>query len=204
MSLKIYTAYKLKKSSDLWPWLRDTRRRAELEVVGVLRKLYASMGEAVDTDSDDYKERVKNGQSDAYVRLQIAHNTMRERYRDQLTQGQRDTFDFDVNLVVREYQKGLYIIPYGDMMMRHVFDFLKEDSRLVDFAYWNNTDEPDDVTPQQWGRRGHVWNEIDKDARWQDYMVIEVSTWSKFYQIDPHPELLDELRKREKAAKSSG
>lgn len=198
MSTKVYVAYKLKDSNDLWPWVRDTRRRGEEEVKTVLRTMYADFGKAVKTRSKKFKEGVASGKSAARMRLSLTHDLLREGYKSQLSSSQRGPFNFDVSVVIREFEGGLYILPYCDWMMRDVLDFLKKDKRLEDFAYWNNTDMPDGMTDKAWKARGRVWDALDANG-WGDYLAIHIMEWTKFFQVDPYWDLVKELHTKEKA-----
>lgn len=50
-----------------------------------------------------------------------------------------------------------YVIPFGSQDL--IEAFLKLDG-VEDFSYWNNSDEPENISPEEWERRGEVWNRI--------------------------------------------
>jgi len=193
MSIKVYAAYRLKKSTDLWPWLRDTRRQGEEEVRGVLRKMYGEFADEVDPHSDEYKKcATVSGRSEAAIRLNIAHKAIRDGYKGQLTDPYRGPFNFDVSLTVREHKKRLYIIPHCDYPMSKTLDFLKADPRLEDFAYWDNTDHPEHISYSDWKKRRKVWESLTEGNDWEDYLAIVVMEWSKFYLVDPYHGMVKE------------
>jgi hypothetical protein len=207
MSTKIYVAYRLKDSRHLWPFVRDTRRRGEENVKKELVKLYKTMLDGVDTKSEAYQKTlaVYNGDEEI-ARLRIVGNAIREMYRAQLGKLERDTFNFDVCVAIREHADRLYVIPHCDSLMCKALDFLKRDKRLEDYAYWNNTDRPSHISQRQWDQRGRIWDAIDS-AGWGDHLVIPICDWSNFYMLDPYLDIVKGIYKRrgrEKKASAAG
>lgn len=198
MSVKIYTAYCMKKPSQLWPFVRDTQRRGEQEVKKVLREMYENFSAGVLTDSEEYQRLTNTGWSDESARLRMAHDAITNGYRDQRTSSYRNPFNFDVSVVIREYKGRLYLIPLCDWMMRDVLDFLKEDPRLEDYSYWDNTDPPEEISRRAWKQRGKTWWEMDKGPQWRENLVITICDYPSFYLIDPY---LDIQRERAAARK---
>jgi hypothetical protein len=184
MSTKIYRAYRLNKNSDFWPFVSDTKKRGVEEVQKVLRSLYTSMAGVVEQkDVDAYIERF-GSRSESRARHEIAHQRAREGYRDQLGRSERDVFDFDVCIAIRNHKRRIYLIPYCDSLMRKTLDFLDQDPRLDDFAYWNNTDRKEEVSAREWKHRGKIWDEMDK--KWQEFVHLDICSWSAFPYVDPY------------------
>ena len=174
MSIKIYTAYRLKDSGEFWPILRDCRRRG-LEAVRELVCRLATTIVPMDKSSADY------GAPDR-AREIIGLRELGKRYQAQATSGLRDEYDFDVTITVREYRGALYLVPYCDMFLRDALHFLRSDPRLEDFAYWDNADELEGISEMEWQERRAVWLGID-EAGWLDTAVIEICTPQKFWTI---------------------
>jgi hypothetical protein len=164
VSTKVYVAYKIRPEvardqKRFWAWVRRVHRKGEENIRGVLRTMYEVHG----------RDEVRKG------------------YRDQSTKSERNEFDLDVSIAIRELDGGLYIIPRCDMMMGRVLDFLKRDPALQDFAYWNNTDPPRGMRSgagyARWEERGKVWEALD--VHWQEFLVLELMTVSKFSYVEP-------------------
>lgn len=199
MSTKIYTAYQAKGNVDIWALLRDIRKKAEEQTKLALKGFYLEIaGAALPTNTVyvEYLESWKeNANAESIARVIAAKTFCREKYLAQASSPRRNMFDFDVSLSVRELDGRFYIIPYADMMVRGVFSFLKADPRLRDFAYWNNTDKPDDVSERSWAERRRTWDRLLKQPRIRDVLRLEVCQAETFYQIDPGPDLLDAAKK---------
>jgi hypothetical protein len=156
----------------------------------------------VDPNSDEYKKAIELAndlglsKDDANARLEVARRSIREGYLSQLRSSERGLYDFDVSLAIHPHAGRLYIIPYCDMLMRDVLDFLRKDKRVTDFAYWDNTDQPDNVSPRawkEWKERGRIWEAINNN--WQDMLCLDILNKSRFFALDPGLQLSQELAK---------
>jgi hypothetical protein len=186
VSTKIYTAYRLKRTKDFWPFLRDVRRKGVKNVQKELQKLQKTCLDNVDSDSDAYKKQISLGITPEKAKQYIAEKFILEGYRGQQGKSERNPFDFDVTIAVREHKGRLYLIPHCDMLMRKVFDFLKRDPRLEDFCYFNNTDRPKHITQTEWEKRKIIWDAINNTPEgWDDYIVIDICTYLGFWKIYP-------------------
>ncbi len=181
MSTKIYVAYRMKDPTDLWPFMRDViaegGRRVRLEVNKLIRAIVAD--DELLKEHDAFEREPKD-------RFGAVYRSVEKRYRDQAGSAQRDMFDFDVRVVIRELDGELYLIPHCDMLLRRTLDFLKRDERLIDYSYWNNTDRPSKYSQRAWDYRGKMWDAIDASG-WRNYLVIEVCTTASFYEVVPDP-----------------
>lgn len=185
MSTKVYTAYRLKNSRDLWPVVRDIKQRGKRAVQRELAKVYELTRASVDTSTEEYKSALHYYDGDDWLaRHRIAQRLLGDAYRKQLGSSQRDEYNFDVSVGIWERSGTMYLIPYCDMFLRNVLDFMKRDKRLEDFAYWNNTDKPPRISNAEWNKRGKVWSTIDA-AGWENHLAIDVCSWSAWYLIDP-------------------
>lgn len=184
MSVKLYCAYRLKRSGDLWALLRDTRQRAQKEVQKALAAFYIECAHGVDTSSAEYLSKVEAYSSEQKARLSIASEFVHNAYRLQQSNPYRNEFNFDVSLGVHELRKRYYLIPYCDLRMRKVLDFLKKESRLEDYSYWDNADPPNDLPYTKFKARGRVWDAIYK-AGWDNVLTLQICDVQSYYQVDP-------------------
>jgi hypothetical protein len=204
MSTKIWTAYKLKQSSQLWPFVHHVRLKTTKNVQNVLRKLYTDLQLNVDVKSEAYAvelEKQKNfvkplSKTESHWRasFEIAHENIKRLYKEASISSQRDFFDFDVSLAFRSWKGGIYVIPHCDMQVRNVLDFLKHDKRLRDYHYQNQTDMSSNITTREWKERERVWNEMDEADCWKDVLVLDICKYDFFWMIDPYIKILEEHR----------
>lgn len=185
MSMKVYRAYRLKKSRDLWTMVNDIYAWGEITVKAAIMEAYSDFAGCVDMGSDQYKEALAAYGDDTKARRNIAHEHVKNMYRENSTRPERSMYDFNVTVAVRQHKGRIYIVPYADMRMKNVLDFLKKDDRLEDFCYWNNTDHPEEVPYEEWERRGKIWNDMDNKGGWKNHLLIELCSWERFYTIDP-------------------
>ena len=210
MSMKVYSAYKLKSEvtddhAKFWAWVRKTIHRGEREVTKVLRNLYGTMSEEILEDGNEqFQELLKLFEDNYSARLAFCNRKLTQLYKASSLSSERNTFDFDVSIAIREMDGDLYLIPYADMLVKHTLDFLKRDRCLEDFCYWNNTDPPDGMHKgegyKRWEARGRIWDKIDQRG-WRDYLVVEVCSYAKFSNVDPYMAMRHEhLLEKKKAA----
>lgn len=67
---------------------------------------------------------------------------------------------FDCGLNVWFYRGQAYVIPWGHPKYA---DCLELPSWAEEYAYWNNTDRPDNLTQRQWDARARTWNRAALD-----------------------------------------
>jgi hypothetical protein len=137
MSTKIYRAYRLKRSQDLWPLVHDIRLKGTRAVKKVLTNLLLNLAQEVDPLSEEYgivEVARKNPEVlDRSVRLEVADHFLTNRYREESVSHLRSPWCFDVAVGIRQYKGRLYLIPYCDELVRSTLDFLDRDPRLEDF-----------------------------------------------------------------------
>jgi len=87
----------------------------------------------------------------------------------------RDIFDVDCSFNFFIQGEWTYINPFGPMQ---IIENLKESGTLVHYPYWNNTDEPEGVSREDWDRRGDEWEcTCDLEKFWKTrntHIVIEL------------------------------
>jgi len=217
MSTKIWTAYKLKDPTQLWPFVHDIRIQATKNIQIELRKLYADISGAVNCDSEEYKQaretvekftptyvdKLSEEEKDWRARIDVAERIIKKGYREASNSMILDYFDFDVSVAFREWKGDIYIIPHCNMVMRKVLDFLKDDNRLVDFHYQNQTDRPKKISGREWKKRERVWDGMLDNGLWSDVLVLDVCKYEFFWQIDPYMDILQERRDKLSAGRDS-
>lgn len=164
MSTKIYNAWKtvlcnedpFRIAADLHTKALAAAKEKLLDILLIA----AARLQPGSTPLSDYGEM--EPERETQVRTFLASIEMEKAYRKQLSDHYRSMEDLSVYIGMRSMSGYIYLIPYGDMQMSHVWDFLGSVSYLKNYAYWNNTDEPEDVTREEWEARGDEWDETFK------------------------------------------
>jgi hypothetical protein len=188
MSLKVYEAYRLKRSSDYWKLTKDIQKTATLKLRTHLAELFMKLMDGVDVNSEKYKTGIQKGTSEGSLRAEIVDGFLRDMYKESTISPYRSTFNFDVSVAFREYRGRVYLIPYADI--QGLFDFLEEDPRLEDYHYQNQTDRPVTISRTEWGRRARVWNALSDADRWSYYTLVDICSFSNWWVINPYYDLL--------------
>lgn len=68
------------------------------------------------------------------------------------------SIDMGCEVVLFPHESGLYGIAYAENRAIENAFFASEG--IERFAYWNNTDRPDDVSEEAWEVRGRLWHEL--------------------------------------------
>lgn len=76
------------------------------------------------------------------------------------TQERSPGIDCDVSLFLRVHHPSHTILGYLQEERVGVWDALIAMDGVEDFSYWNNTDQPDDVSDEAWDQRRDCWNEV--------------------------------------------
>lgn len=205
MSTKIWVAYKLKDPTSLWSLVHHINTQATSNVQAVLKELYFRVMADVKADTDLYRKTLARYEGDDWsARHSIAHESIRRLYRLSSMSIRRSEWDFNVSLGFRSWRGQVYLIPYSDMLMRGTLDFLKEDKRLQDYHYQNQTDRPKDISAREWESRRKVWNHLvnSKTRKWSDVLVLNICQYDIYYMVDPWVEMSLERNQVKKQAKS--
>lgn len=117
------------------------------------------------------------------------------KYGETLTQRQWNLWALDTSIALRKYGDRFYLIPYCDSRcyLSGVLDFLQKEDRLEDFAYWNNTDKPEEISESEWDERSRVWNDLTDHDRWYEFVALDVVSWMGWDQVSP---MMDVARAR--------
>jgi len=186
MSTKIWRAYRLKKSRDLWPFVAETKRLGVERVKADLMAYFLDFMGDVDQNHPLYKKAFEDAQGrDALARATVVNKIFTRGYRISNGTNLRSLFDFNVSITFREYKKRVYLIPYCDGPLRKTLDFLNEDPRLEDYHYQNQTDKPDHISMAAWRGRGKVWGKMLGEKMWSSYLTLEVCNWDMYFNVNP-------------------
>jgi hypothetical protein len=117
--------------------------------------------------------------------------------------GRAPGVDVDFALNVWLYENHAYIIPIGEYKDFKVPDFAE------DFSYWNNTDQPDNITDEQWEEKCKTWEQINlgeglhsHNARRLEHNVINLSM--PYGDFDFEWEMEQRLVRRDTKQQESG
>ncbi len=90
--------------------------------------------------------------------------------------------DFSCDFSVWDWKRHYYMLPIGTPDNWDFAEIYKIDG-MEDFRYWNNVDEPEDMTRREWNRRGHVWDTQYED---RDSIIKMV-----YHILDPYTPNMD-------------
>lgn len=174
MSTKVYNAYRLKENVDLWDFLHDVRVQAVSIIQTKLREFYDLIKE-----HPEYLEITE--ENPTYCDISDA---VRDKYGEQLSRLERNPYNLDVSLSVRRFENRYYIRAFSDKIaiFGDPLTFLRDDERLENYEYWNNTDRPEDVSDEDWKERERCWNELDKKRF--DSLILDIVAYHNFHQVD--------------------
>lgn len=194
MSTKIYTAWRMPITvfyKDFIPAFREhcfanvVKRVDDLAAVVlpvVLQEVYNKYWK----DKVTYEEFEKTRGKQVRVRHVLKYSFLASRdYKRNLA------FSMDCSFNTWFYNNKAYVIPYGESWTRT--DFIPPE-KIENYCYWNNTDEPKNVTRKQWEARGDMWDKIclndwNKGRMLHEVVNIEenignVEIWRKIFGKD--------------------
>lgn len=181
MSTKIYTAYRLRPGVDLWTFCADVKKQGQQNIREILKTMYRSM-----PGSSEAEPRIRQAlglpAKEPITWLNCAMYVKHE-YGAQLHSSKRNLFDLDVSIAIRRCGRRYYLIPYCEMLVGEVLNFLSDDPRVEDYAYWNNTDRPEEVSARAWAARARTWDTMIK--RWEQMLTLDICSYNGFYLINP-------------------
>lgn len=68
--------------------------------------------------------------------------------------------DCDVQLFLRPHHESNSLLGYLQEERVGARTYLLTVAGVSDFAYWNNTDPPEELAEEEWDARGRLWNEV--------------------------------------------
>jgi hypothetical protein len=189
VSTKVYNAYRVKRSSELWVVLRDIDRTATANVVAAINGVYDDISARYDRNKDPLKREIEKKGPDypeVGARERLAQRLIRRLYRIQSSRMDRCGINFDASVTVRQNRGRFYLIWYADCLspVARCFDFMDDDPRLEDFHYQNQTDRPDGISASAWAHRRKVWAEIYQ-AGWDHFLTLVICDFDRYRTLDP-------------------
>ena len=106
-----------------------------------------------------------------------------KRYREQIFSAHRNEWNFDASISVRVYRGRYYLVPYIDRvsLLGNFLSSLATDNRLEEFAYWNNTDKPEEVSESAWRWRRKVWEDLLKEE--QNFLSLDIVSHNNWHAV---------------------
>lgn len=208
MSTKIYVAYRIRPGIKFWHVVETIKRQAKHDVKERLLAFVDELAPNVETaSSEDYQLFLSHTGDEQAAREMAAASGIRKLYRSQLGNAERNPFNFDVSISAHEHRGQVHLIPFCDMTMRNVLDFMANMPELEDFAYWNNTDKPESISDEEWDQRRDTWDAIHS-AGWGTRMVgITILQWDSYLYVDPEQTVrtrhADRIRQMRESASGS-
>jgi hypothetical protein len=135
MSTKIYYAYRMPVQTFIDSFLPAFRKHVFKQAVSFIKKNLIE-------DNEPTVELLKS----IFVRMAEASKSKLRRY---------ECIDCSLNVWI--YKNKVYTILYGEPFLWRKF---KPPAKVEDYCYWNNTDEPENVTRRQWNERGKTWEKV--------------------------------------------
>jgi hypothetical protein len=201
----------VKKGHNVWDVMRDIRIKAEKRCRKILTDYYKAL--LKDFEDPKFRENIakriyagsrpgaperteeqqKKNEEFALKRAQEgkwgfmeAHDFIYREYRLQRAGYEKNPFDLDVALAIRQKAGCFYLIPYsGSGLLSGCLKFLDKHPALEDWHYQNQSDRPENITAREWKARERLWNYLMEDERWPDKLVLDIVTADGFERVDP-------------------
>jgi hypothetical protein len=187
MSTKIYNAFLLSDTSQLWELLRVIRTRGEKSAQERLDYLADGISSSISDSSEAYKQAREQfpALSDWAIRESITWKQLDDGYKAATVSFYRSPYNFDLNVSVREHQGNLYLIAHEGMGMRNtIVPILQSIPELREYHYQNSTDRPEEIPEDNWEERAQAWNQMATPYdHWWDYLLLEIVCWGNWWRI---------------------
>jgi hypothetical protein len=175
VSIKIYEAYLfLGKQEELIPTLVKWRDRAISRLTFCMKLLM----EQRKPESDFFK----------------TWNALATDVRKDSINSQRSYLDFNLGVGIHQVGSIIAIRPFYECINRAARDtmaFLKDELLLAPFEYWDNVDQPEEVSDEEWNERKKFWNATNMPVavNWLDALSFHyVMPIGKLADFEPVPE----------------
>ena len=167
MSTKIYNGIKLTKMN--LQGLRHFAARLREQIAPIHLELYCkAVADLCTLIIDDRKllgnydyhkrEEERYSKSGSKSPLSMARWNIYERQRAiKRTQERDPEVDFDFSISILPIRGKTLAIPYTEQSK--FLEALNAMPEVSEYGYWNNVDEPDNVTAKEWSKRKKDWNE---------------------------------------------
>jgi hypothetical protein len=172
MSTKIFNAY-------LW----DGTAPELMEFLGEVRTKYIEVAtnhliffqKWLESKEEDYKKDGKYFSLSLYLQ-------------DQIKKGINDPDNIEASVAVYFRDEMIAVQFFGfelfwdkESNTRPLQEFIKDNPKLSDYSYWNNVDEPEDVTEEEWDARRDFWEFLGVPS--EDGLIYELSNRNTIWSI---------------------
>jgi len=103
-----------------------------------------------------------------------------------IKQNENGPLNFDASMGLIEHRGLIYVQFFGlpdrsDSAFGKYFKKLIKNRIIIDRHYQNQTDRPDDISDEDWEKRGDIWDEIYPGG-WEGYSTpSQVGFWHEFF-----------------------
>lgn len=156
MSTKIYTGFRF-RTNDIFA-IQRLVAEWRVELAAIHRRELAALlaGMCAETIDRNAINAERNAGKNPF---REARKEIRTRQKEVLGSGHRDPeVDFDFEIAILPHDGRVYGMVFSERS--HWVDRWMEKEGIEDFAYWDNTDRPDDLSAKDWKARGRVWDGI--------------------------------------------
>jgi len=104
-------------------------------------------------------------------------------------------YDFNLTISIFSYKNKLLIIPYSERSSytKVLYGYFDE------FEYYNNCDQPEDISDKEWEKRGVMWNQALDNSK-LTYDVYGVYEHVLQHGIDVYSNMLENIPSKEERA----
>ncbi|NTF17813.1 hypothetical protein G6L37_05320 [Agrobacterium rubi] len=156
MSTKIYNGFKLREHDMarihqiLMDWRTELRLLHQQAASRFIAEIATNM-----IDEETLEPGCHKGETPFTKGLSLLWDMQAEVKK---TQRRNPVVDFEFCISLLPFEGGIYGIAYTE---QHAWrDLWMSKPFVEDFAYWDNTDKPDEVSEADWDERGRVWDAI--------------------------------------------
>lgn len=151
MSIRLYNGFLIKDQNLQDFQLSLAQKRAVFRAAAVKTSHEKVAAAFVHTcDFSGFHESNQVGSS----AFSLVQDILRDDLIESSVNGRKTYFDLESSLLVKSCGPHLLAMYFGPS---HLEDQLKETFELTEFGYWNNTDEPEEMSLEEWKWRETVW-----------------------------------------------
>jgi len=70
-----------------------------------------------------------------------------------------DPLNFDASIVVCPHEEKIALIPFG--VHREIFHLISKNEKCINYAYWDNVDQPESIPDDEWEDRAKFYDSLD-------------------------------------------
>jgi hypothetical protein len=195
MSTKIYNAYTYSGTlEELMEWLLEYRKLYERVAAKELYPLMQAEELLAERDPDRYKNISYRslrgiGERELFKDLRNWMHTM-EAIEAFIASGLNEPLNINASVVVYAFKGKTVVHFFGlDFGLRkytkELQDFISNNKKFSDYSFWNNTDEPEGMTREEWEKRGEFYYDLTKEHSFHNSvgLVYELSNTESLIYI---------------------